>query len=171
MASSLDSIRVLSETIPPVSKSGRPAVIVVTSSTEESYDLESWKQPQRRWAAYRRYVNILTNHGVIIIVAAGNAGGRNQNVDTYPGLLAEDPLSPLIIASATDNWGRKRPTAQRSRRVPPIWAPGTEVQCASSLDYRSNIYASGTSFSAGMVSNGCMQSVSQISPKDKVSTC
>ena len=151
MASSLDSIRVLSETIRPVASSGTPAVIVITVSTQEAYPLDSWQNPERKWKAYSRYLNILRDKGVVIVMAAGNDGRRSQVIDAYPGLLAEMPDSPIIIVGSSNHRGTGQPSSQFPRRFSPIWAPGKDLRCASARDFTSVVTSSGTSFAAGMV--------------------
>jgi len=138
----------------------RKAVLLFPRSSTDKFSQAS--PTPKNWAVIRALINDFFAADIPVIVPAGN-GARTaapNEINSVPALWgivssAQAAVSPfpLIVAGAVTNRGLFAPFSQgRLNRYQLAWAPGDGVRCARRDGVRGDVWASGTSFSAGMVS-------------------
>lgn len=109
------------------------SVVVMSwnSSDDGKADLNSLLLHQEE---QRDDIKALMDHGVIVVVAAGNHakktddnGDLRPEIDTTPSIF-EGPDYPLIVIGATDNTGEPADFSQGGDHLT-IAAPGVDIEC------------------------------------------
>ena len=109
------------------------------------------------WKFAQRIIQELMQNDVVVVTCSGNGGSwwRGSPPWKAPAVWSSSQY-PLIVAGSVDLEGTYASFSQGSQ-VPErvVWAPGEKIQCARGTQSRSHpfdVLASGTSFSAAMVS-------------------